>query len=81
MIGNRPAAYYNLTPTQQRVFDIVHGAHGQPVSLDDIVAATRLSPDVVVKATTVLVERDLIRVYDPGRDESELQLELTGAAR
>jgi DNA-binding MarR family transcriptional regulator len=81
MIRNRPAAYYNLTDTQKRVFEIVHGARGEPVALEQITAATLLPPDIVVKATTVLVQRGLIRVYDPGRDESELQVELTGAAR
>lgn len=78
---DRPLDYYSLTPTQKRVFDVIHGRGGRPVTLDEISAATLLSPDVVVKATTVLVQRDLIKVYDPAQDESELQVELAGAGR
>ncbi len=81
MIDGKPDAYFQLTPTQKRVFDVIWEAKGEPVSTPEICARTLLSPDIVVKVTTVLVQHDLIEVVDPDEDESELEVELVGAAR
>ncbi len=81
MIDGKPDSYFQLTATQKRVFDVIWDANGDPVSTPEICARTLLSPDVVVKVTAVLVQHDLIEVVDPDEDESELEVELVGAAR
>ena len=73
-MSERPLTYDEL-----RVRDMV--LHSEtPVSVEQLSAALRLSPDEVVKAAAILLERHLIKVFEP--DEAATQeLELVAVAR
>lgn len=75
---------HELTQLQRVVRDAVYALHERnhrPVSIEEVSVETLLSPDAVVRAVTVLVEAGAVRVYEPAKDEAELQLEVAGATR
>ncbi len=69
-----------LTDVEEHVLEFVRGFDGDPVTVPVIAAGLRLSPDEVVRAAAVLIERKQLQVWEGGGVPTQ-KLEVVGAGR